>query len=171
MCSLPAGQLACCRWVRGPLTDNRSNRVGNIHTYWSFSAPHYAAPFPDSIPPISTETHGNCETVRQTDVVQQRVCELKVEMGFRGAGTAGDHAVGRVGRGGKALVKAGEQPLQLTSTGRSCPIGYWLAFLLVGISVRHQLHHLVSIGQKTNLLRLLFSLLSQLGSVGILDML
>lgn len=82
---------------------------------------------------------------------------------------AGDHAVGRVG--GKALVEVGEQPLQLTSTGRSCPTGYWLAFLLVRISIRHQFHHLVSIGQKTNLLRLLFSLLSQWGSVVILDML
>lgn len=90
-------------------------------------------------------------------------------MGFRGAGMAGDHAVGRVG--GKALVEVGEQPLQLTSTGRSCPTGYWLAFLLVRISIRHQFHHLVSIGQKTNLLRLLFSLLSQWGSVVILDML
>lgn len=99
MCSLPAGQLACCRWVRWPLTNNRSNRVGKIHTYRSFSVPHYAASFPGSIPPISTETHGNCETVRQTDVVQQRVCELKVEMGFRGAAMAGDHAAGRVGRG------------------------------------------------------------------------
>lgn len=76
MCSLPAGQLACCRWVCWPLTNNRSKRVGKIHTDRSFSVSHYAASSPDSIPPISTETHGTCETVRQTDVVQQRVCAM-----------------------------------------------------------------------------------------------
>lgn len=75
MCSLPAGQLACCLWVCWPLT-NRSNRVGKIHTYRSFSVSHYAASFPHSLPHISTETHGNCETVRQTDVVRQRVCVM-----------------------------------------------------------------------------------------------
>lgn len=34
--------------------------------------------------------------------------------------------------GRKALVEAGEQPLQLTSTGRSCPTGYWLAGFALG---------------------------------------
>lgn len=49
-----------------------------------------------------------------------------MEMGFRGAGMAGDHVVERVGGGGVGgeLVEAGEQPLQLTSTRRSCPTGY-----------------------------------------------
>lgn len=56
--------------------------------------------------------------------------------------------------------------------GGHVPLGTdWLALLLVRISIRHQLHHLVSISQKTNFLRLMFSLLSQWGSVVILDML
>lgn len=74
MCSSPAGQLACSRWVCWPLTNNRSNRVGKIHTWRGFAVSHYAASFPDSIPPTSTETHVYWETIRQTDVVQQLVC-------------------------------------------------------------------------------------------------
>lgn len=179
MCSSPAGQLACSRWVCWPLTNNRSNRVGKIHTWRGFAVSHYAASFPDSIPPTSTETHVYWETIRQTDVVQQLVC--MVSDGIKGdalssrwrwvsEGLAWPVTL-RWDGGGGALVEAGEQPFQLTSTGRSCPTGYWLAFLLVRISIRHQLHHLVSIGQKTNLLLLLFSLLSQWAAVVILDML
>lgn len=99
--------------------------------YRSFLFPHYAASFPDSLPHISTETHRGRETVRQTDVVQQRVCVMsaaskggtqpKVEMGFS-EGLA--WLVTMWWGEGEALVEAGEQPLQLTSTGRSCPTGY-----------------------------------------------
>lgn len=68
--------LARCRWLCWPLTNNRSNREEELHMYRSFPVSHYAASFPDSIPHISTETHRNCETARQTDVVQQRVCVM-----------------------------------------------------------------------------------------------
>lgn len=83
------------------LTKHRSNRVGKIHTFRRFAVSHYAVSFPNSIPPISTEKHGYCETIRQTDVVQQLVC--MVSGGIKGDALSSRWRWVSEGRAGPAM--------------------------------------------------------------------
>lgn len=181
MCSLTAGQLAYSPWVCWPLTNNWSNRVGEIHTYRRFAVSCYVASFPVS---ILAHFHWDTRVLwdNQADRCSptaslrgvwwhQRGCsDLKVEMGFRGPGMAGDHAVERGGR----ISIGWSRRTAITAHQYRAVMSHWV---LTGFPLGQDQYpsstppFSLNRSEDKFFLHVLFSLLSQWVSVVILDML